>query len=128
MVALRTTLPVPSRIVAARIRIVWPCAARWAAAAVVAVNADTGADVWWYDPKAYEDGRPPNGTGYVHRGVAAWRDRAAGDKLRIFINSRYRLICLDGATGLLVDSFGNHGAIDLSEGLVWAINKLHYTN
>jgi len=95
---------------------------------VVALHADTGAELWSYDPKTYEDGQPPNGTGYVHRGVAAWRDRAAGNKLRIFINSRYRLICLDAATGQPVDSFGAHGASDLSTGLVWAINKLHYTN
>src|SRR5204863_464742 len=79
-------------------------------------------------PKAYEDGQPPNGTGFVHRGVAAWRDAADGDKLRIFINSRYHLICLDGATGTPVDSFGTHGVFDLSKGLVWEINKTHYTN
>ena len=50
------------------------------------------------------------------------------DALRIFVNSRYRLICLDAATGKPVDSFGSHGVVDLSEGLVWAINKKHYTN
>jgi len=95
---------------------------------VVALNADTGAELWAFDPKAYEDGQPPNGTGFVHRGVAAWRDGADGNKLRIFINSRYHLICLDAATGRLVDSFGDHGMFDLSKGLVWEINKKHYTN
>src|SRR5581483_3808541 len=95
---------------------------------VVALNAETGAQLWAYDPKAYEDGQPPNGTGFVHRGVAAWRDRAAGNALRIFINTRYRLVCLDAATGTPVASFGKGGAIDLSDGLVWAINKKHYTN
>jgi quinoprotein glucose dehydrogenase len=95
---------------------------------VVALDAETGAEHWAYDPRPYEDGQPPNGTGFVHRGVAAWRDRAAGNALRIFINSRYRLICLDAATGQPVRSFGDGGAIDLSRGLVWAINKKHYTN
>jgi quinoprotein glucose dehydrogenase len=95
---------------------------------VVALNADTGAELWAFDPKAYEDGQPPNGTGFVHRGVAAWRDSADGNKLRIFLNSRYHLICLDAATGRLVDSFGTHGVFDLSKGLVWEINKTHYTN
>src|SRR5882762_175817 len=66
---------------------------------VVALNAETGEELWTFDPKAYEDGQPPNGTGFVHRGVAAWRDGAAGNALRIFINSRYRLICIDAATG-----------------------------
>jgi len=95
---------------------------------VVALNAETGAELWSFDPKAYEDGQPPNGTGYVHRGVAAWRDAKNGNKLRIFMNSRYRLICLDAVTGKPVDSFGDHGIIDLSHGLVWEINKKHYTN
>jgi quinoprotein glucose dehydrogenase len=95
---------------------------------VVALNADTGAELWAFDPKAYQDGQPPNGTGFVHRGVAAWRDSRAGNALRIFINSRYRLICLDAATGRPVDSFGTNGTIDLSKGLVWEINKTHYTN
>ena len=92
---------------------------------VIAIDAETGAEIWQYDPKSYEDGQPPNGTGYVHRGVAAWRD---GDRLRIFLNTRYRLICLDAKTGAPVTSFGAAGIVDLSKGLVWAINKLHYTN
>jgi glucose dehydrogenase len=95
---------------------------------VVALNAATGVERWTFDPKAYEDGQPPNGTGFVHRGIAAWRDASNGGALRIFINSRYRLFSIDASSGLPVESFGSHGAIDLSEGLVWAINKKHYTN
>jgi quinoprotein glucose dehydrogenase len=95
---------------------------------VVALNAETGGELWSFDPKAYEDGQPPNGTGFVHRGVAAWHDSQAGGKLRIFMNSRYRLIALDAATGQPVDSFGDHGIVDLSRGLVWTVNKKHYTN
>src|SRR6185436_11016899 len=84
---------------------------------VVALDAETGREIWSYDPRAYEDGQPPNGTGFVHRGVAAWRD---GDRLRIFMNSRYRLICLDAKTGAPVTTFGKAGVVDLSEGLIWA--------
>lgn len=91
---------------------------------VVALKAGSGEVIWTYDSKVYELGQPANGTGWVHRGVAAWRD---GGKLRIFLNSRYRLICLDAATGKPVTSFGQDGMIDLSQGLVWPINKLHYT-
>ena len=65
------------------------------------------------------------GRGFVHRGVAAWRD---GDKLRIFMNSRYRLICLDAKTGKPVESFGNRGSVDVGENLVWPIQKKHYSN
>jgi quinoprotein glucose dehydrogenase len=91
---------------------------------VIALKAETGELIWSYDPEAYKLGQPPNGTGYVHRGVAAWRDHG---KLRIFMNSRYRLICLDAATGKPVNSFGDNGVTDLSQGLIWPINKLHYT-
>jgi quinoprotein glucose dehydrogenase len=92
---------------------------------VIALNADTGAEIWTFDPKAYELGQPPNGTGLVHRGVAAWRD--AG-KLRIFINSRAKLICLDAATGKPVDTFGDHGVVDLTQGLRWPVDPARYTN
>src|SRR5688572_8376845 len=67
---------------------------------VVALDAETGKEIWSYDPKAYEDGQPPNGTGFVHRGVAAWRDPSLGSgQTRIFLNSRWRLIALDAKTG-----------------------------
>ena len=91
----------------------------------VALDAETGAQIWTYDPKAYEAGQPPNGTGFVHRGVAAWRD--AG-KLRIFLNSRSHLICLDAKTGQVVDAFGDHGVVDLTRGLRRELNPKHYTN
>ena len=80
---------------------------------VVALDAGTGRELWTFDPKAYEDGQPPNGTGFVHRGVAAWRD---GTALRIFLNSRAKLICLDARTGEPVNGFGEHGVVDLDEG------------
>jgi quinoprotein glucose dehydrogenase len=92
---------------------------------VVALDAETGARLWQYDPKAYADGQPPNGTGFVHRGVAAWRD---GTKLRIFMNSRSHLICLDAKTGQLVDSFGDHGIVNLTRGLRWEVDPKRYTN
>ena len=87
-------------------------------------SCDRGTVLWSYDPKSYVDGQPPNGTGYVHRGIAAWRD---GNKLRIFLNTRYRLMSLDAKTGQPVNSFGDNGVVDLSQGLVWPINKMHYT-
>jgi quinoprotein glucose dehydrogenase len=92
---------------------------------VAALDAETGAQKWVYDPQAYADGQPPNGTGLVHRGVAAWRD---GGKLRIFMNSRSRLICLDAETGAPVDTFGAHGVVDLTAGLRWAVDPKRYTN
>ena len=93
---------------------------------VVALEASTGQEIWRYDPAPYKDGQPPNGTGFVHRGVAAWRD--ASGALRIFIASRYRLICLDAETGKPVPAFGDAGVVNLAEGLSWEVNPRHYTN
>jgi quinoprotein glucose dehydrogenase len=93
---------------------------------VAALDAGTGRELWRYDPKAYEDGQPPNGQGFAHRGVAAWT--APGGALRIILVARYKLIQLDAETGQPVPGFGTKGLVDLSEGLVWPINKKHYTN
>ena len=93
---------------------------------VVALEARTGRELWRFDPEPFKDGQPPNGTGFVHRGVAAWRD--GNGSLRIFMNSRYRLIALDAESGKPVSSFGRGGEIDLTDGLVWKINPRHYTN
>src|ERR1700704_2316125 len=70
---------------------------------LVALDADTGAEKWTYDPKAYEGGMPARAGGFRRRGVAACPD---GQKLRIFLASRYRLLCLDAETGALVPAFG----------------------
>jgi quinoprotein glucose dehydrogenase len=92
---------------------------------VVALDAGSGRELWRYDPKAYAAGQPPNGMGFVHRGIAAWSD---GTSRRIFLNSRWRLIALDAATGAPIPSFGNNGEIDLTTDLIHPTNRLHYTN
>jgi quinoprotein glucose dehydrogenase len=92
---------------------------------VTALEAATGRELWRYDPHAYEAGQPPNGMGFVHRGIAAWSD---GRERRIFLNSRWRLIALDAATGKPVPSFGRNGEVDLTANLIRPVNRLHYTN
>jgi quinoprotein glucose dehydrogenase len=94
---------------------------------VVALDPETGRELWSYDPKAYADGQPPNGTGFVHRGVALWRDSQNG-RLRVFMNSRYRLISIDAQTGKPVATFGDNGFITLTNGLRWEVDPKHYTN
>lgn len=94
---------------------------------VVALDPLSGKEKWVFDPKAYQDGQVPNGTGFVHRGVALWRD-AATHKLRLFLNSRYHLIALDSETGQPIPTFGDQGQVDLSKGLRWAVNPKNYTN
>ena len=91
---------------------------------VVALDPSTGTELWSYDPQTVEWGQPPNGTGFVHRGVAIW---SGPDGRRVFLNSRWRLIAIDAATGAAVESFGDGGEIDLTEHLQWPTNRLHYT-
>ncbi|MCY4429249.1 MAG: pyrroloquinoline quinone-dependent dehydrogenase [Rhodospirillales bacterium] len=80
---------------------------------VAALDAETGTELWTFDPKAYEGG--PKGAsprGFRHRGIAWWSD---GDDARIFLNSRDRLYAIDAATGELDAGFGG-GSVLLTEG------------
>ena len=81
---------------------------------VVALDAETGAEKWVYDPKVYEDdARGASPAGFHHRGVAFRRD---GDDLHLFLNSRTRLYAINAATGQLIPSFGTDGSVRLTEG------------
>ena len=91
---------------------------------VVALNGSTGAVIWEYDPRTTMFGQPPNGTGFVHRGIAMW---SGPEGRRILLNSRWRLIAIDAATGEEIESFGYRGEIDLTADLMWPTNPLHYT-
>jgi quinoprotein glucose dehydrogenase len=64
---------------------------------VVALNANTGEQLWVFDPRTYEEGPPLSGTGLNSRGVAFWR----GDdgEARIFIAGRQRLYAIDAKSG-----------------------------
>jgi quinoprotein glucose dehydrogenase len=90
---------------------------------VAALDPRTGDVRWVFDPRAYEDGMPTLGGGFRHRGVTTWRD---GDDLRIFLASRFRLFSLDATTGAVVDSFGDEGVVDLSQDLIWPIDRSHF--
>ncbi len=78
---------------------------------VVALDAETGAELWAFDPRAYE--REPRHA-FKHRGIAYWRD---GEDFRIFLNSRDRLYAIDGATGRAVAGFGENGSVSLTDDL-----------
>jgi quinoprotein glucose dehydrogenase len=80
---------------------------------VAALDAETGEEIWVFDPKAYEGGQVGAGpTGFKHRGIAHWSD---GEDARIFLNSRDRLYSIDAATGELDPNFGGRGVL-LTEG------------
>ncbi len=94
---------------------------------VVALDPVTGAQKWMYDPEAYKAGQPPNGTGFVHRGLALWKDPATGHYV-VFLNTRATLLALDGATGQLISGFGTGGKVNLLEGLRWKVDPKQFTN
>ena len=82
-------------------------------ARVVALDAETGEELWAFDPESWRggaEGSPPGG--FKHRGVAAWGE---GDARRVFINSRDRLYALDAADGSRIPTFGEDGEIRLTD-------------
>jgi quinoprotein glucose dehydrogenase len=79
---------------------------------VAALDATSGKELWRFDSEAYKMGQIP-GTGFKHRGAAAWRD---GNRVRIFLNSRTKLYSLDASSGKPVSSFGTGGWVSLTKG------------
>ena len=81
---------------------------------VVALDAETGAELWAFDPKSsITNPRGVSPGGFKHRGIAFWRD---GDEIRIFLNSRNRLYAIDAETGQVVSTFGENGSRSLIDG------------
>jgi quinoprotein glucose dehydrogenase len=77
---------------------------------VAAINPVTGENIWVFDTKSYEAGRPTN-LGFVHRGVSYWAD---GDDERIFIGTGdMKLWSLDAKTGQPHPDFNGGEAVDL---------------
>ena len=74
---------------------------------VQALNAATGKLRWTFDPFARQGGHRARG---VNRGVTYWRD---GKDERIFFVAGSDLLALNAATGKVIESFGDAGAVDL---------------
>ena len=81
---------------------------------VVALDAETGAEKWVFDPRVYElGGRGSSPGGFKHRGLAF---RRAGDDLHLYLNSRVRLFAIDAASRQPITSFGDNGSVHLTQG------------
>ena len=91
---------------------------------VAAIDGASGEQIWVFDTKAWESGRPAN-LGYNHRGVAYWSD---GQERRILMpgNDSY-LWSIDARTGLADPEFGEQGRIDLTLGLGRDVDRKAYT-
>lgn len=94
---------------------------------VVALDANTGQELWSYDPRAYQWGPGPRGVSFAkHRGIATWTD---GKQRRIFLPTRGRLIALDAETSKPIPTFGREGVVSLTEGLPWELKDVsHLSN
>jgi len=83
---------------------------------VIALDPETGKEIWSYDPQIKKD--TFYSEGFINRGVSSWLDpsRKPGDacRRRIFIGTiDARLIALDAASGKLCSDFGDAGQINL---------------
>lgn len=84
---------------------------------VIALDPETGNQIWRFDPKIATDGvRPAND--FNCRGVAFWEDAKASDhalcRTRIIEGTNdARLIALDARTGKPCQEFGVHGEIKI---------------
>ena len=94
---------------------------------VVALDAETGAERWNYDPHIDLDRRYSEGL--INRGVSTWADSRPGSRYprRIFIATiDARLICLQAATGKPCVDFGAAGQIDLRQGIPNIVREGEY--
>ncbi|HUP24587.1 MAG TPA: pyrroloquinoline quinone-dependent dehydrogenase [Thermoanaerobaculia bacterium] len=90
---------------------------------VAAIDAESGSQLWVFDTKVREGGRPLN-LGFNHRGVGYWAD---GDDRRAFMptNDAY-LWALDARTGQPIPTFGEGGRVDLTQGLRREVQRRLY--
>jgi quinoprotein glucose dehydrogenase len=88
----------------------------------VALDAETGKELWQHESGAYMDGQIP-GSGFHHRSGALWFD---GNKPRFFLNTRNKVLSLDTKTGQPVDGFGEgKNGVSLIFGYPRPMNPLH---
>src|SRR5438105_3349956 len=73
---------------------------------VFALDAATGREIWSFDPSMGEGSTRR----FRHRGVTVYEDR-------VLFTYRHELWALDKRTGKPIDSFGEHGRVDLRVGL-----------
>lgn len=94
---------------------------------VIALDPETGKELWVFDPKIDRSRRYPNK--YVSRGVGYWRDAKANGKCasRVFLGTLdARLIALDAASGAPCTDFGVDGTIDLLRGIEPIVDPWEY--
>jgi glucose dehydrogenase len=77
--------------------------------AIVALEAASGREVWTYHP-------PADTTVITNRGINYWESKDRAHRHLLF-SSNHALRALDARTGKPVTAFGDHGSVDLKQGL-----------
>src|SRR5215469_16448117 len=80
--------------------------------ALVALDATTGKELWVHN---FPGGGRFSGIG-GQRGANYWESKDRSDR-RIFVTSGGMLHAIDARTGKLIDSFADHGRLDLKAGI-----------
>jgi membrane-bound PQQ-dependent dehydrogenase (glucose/quinate/shikimate family) len=90
---------------------------------VIALDAETGKEIWQFDPQA---GRAKR-TFFQHRGVAYWQNEEGDDRRILYGTFDGRLICLDAKTGKRCQSFGTDGVVNLRAGVADEFPEAEYS-
>src|SRR5438874_184621 len=80
---------------------------------VIALDAETGREIWQFDPQA---GRAKRRF-FQHRGVAYWQSETGDDRRILYGTFDGRMICLDAKSGKPCRDFGSNGAVNLRAGV-----------
>ena len=90
---------------------------------VIALDAETGKEIWQFDPQAGRARREF----FQHRGVAYWQNETGDDRRILFGTFDGRLICLKAKTGNACPGFGTNGTVDLHAGVADEFPKAEYS-
>ena len=83
---------------------------------VVAIDAATGETLWMYRYDEGVRGQMAPVRSSSGRGVAYWTDGQGAERI-IHVTQGYHLVALSAKTGQPIPTFGEHGIVDLYEGL-----------
>jgi quinoprotein glucose dehydrogenase len=94
---------------------------------VIALDPETGRELWTFDPMLERGGI--YGNMWINRGVAYWRDRVASGTCaaRVFLATLdARLVALDAASGKPCPDFGAGGTVNLLDGIAPLYDEREY--
>src|SRR5262245_22295244 len=80
-----------------------------------AIDAASGQTKWVFDPGVYKHRKVATSLGWVHRGLAFWRE--GPEERLILLTADATMFALDARTGRPIASFGDKGQVDLTDGL-----------